>query len=392
MNLFQKFRKRNTSLTGKDALALFFGGSEDDLCVSGYTSLKHNPEIMTAVRTIAETIGSMTIHLMENTTNGDMRIINELSRKLDIYPNSYQTRKTFIEAAVMNLLLFGNGNSVILPHTKNGLLDELEIVSPNRVSFQGKGKNYLIYIDGVPFSPDEVIHFVMNPDENRPWLGSGLKVNLKDVANNLKQAAATEKAFLSSKYKPSLIVKVDALTEEFSGPEGRKKLTESYLSTSQVGEPWLIPAEQFQIEQVKPLSLNDLAIADCMEIDKKTIASIIGVPAFLLGVGDYNRDEWNGFINTKIKNIVIGMQQELSKKLIISPKWYVKFNSNSLFDWDLNQIATVYFGASDRGFVTGNEVRDKLNLSPADGLDVYRTLENYIPNEKLGDQKKLIQD
>ena len=87
--------------------------TDNSLCVPGYTSLDKNPDIMTACRTIAETIGSMTIHLMQNSENGDTRIINELSRKIDINPNSYMTRKTFIEAAVMNLLIYGKGNSII---------------------------------------------------------------------------------------------------------------------------------------------------------------------------------------------------------------------------------------------------------------------------------------
>lgn len=387
MALFKRKAKQTRNV------GFFMGGGDfGDICCPGYTSLDKNPEIMTACRTIAETIGSMTIHLMANTENGDVRILNELSRKIDIYPNGYMTRKNFIEAAVMNLLLYGKGNSVILPHTKDGILDELEIIQPSRVTWQGVGSNYKAVIDGVPLGSDEFIHFVMNPREDKPWLGKGITVNLFDVANNLKQAAATKNAFMGSKYKPSVIIKVDALTEEFASPEGRSKLLKSYVDSAEVGEPWLIPAEQFQVEQVRPLSLADLAISDSVEMDKKTVASIIGVPAFLLGAGTYNRDEWNGFINTKIRNLVVGMQQELSRKLIVSPKMYLRFNSNSLIDWDINQVASVYLSAADRGFISGNEFRDKIHMEPAEGLDEYRALENYIPADMAGQQKKLNQE
>ena len=388
MGIFKKKQKPQQTR----GVGFWLAGDDDNCEVSGYTRLDQNPEIMTACRTIAETIGSMTIHLMSNTSNGDVRITNELSRMIDIYPNSYMTRKNFMEAAVMNLLLYGSGNSVIRPHTKNGLLDELEVIQPSRVTFQGKNKDYKIVIDGIPYGPEEVIHFVMNPKENEPWLGKGVTVNLKDVATNLKQAAATKNAFMGSKYKPSVIVKVDALTEEFASPEGRSKLLKSYIESGREGEPWLIPAEQFQVEQVRPLTLADLAISDSVIMDKKTVASIIGVPAFLLGAGDYNREEWNGFINTKIRNIVIGLQQELSRKLITSPKMYLRFNSNSLIDWDISQIASVYLTAADRGFISGNEFRDKIHMQPAEGLDEYRVLENYIPTDMSGKQKKLNQE
>lgn len=86
-------------------------------------------------------------------------------------------------------------------------------------------------------------------------MGTGYRVALADVANNLKQAAATEKGFMASKWKPSIIVKVDALVDEFSSPEGRRRLLESYASSGEAGEPWLIPAEQFSVEQVKPADI-----------------------------------------------------------------------------------------------------------------------------------------
>lgn len=363
-----------------------------DLLCTGYTTLDKNPEVNTACRTIARLISSMTIRLMSNTENGDVRVENELSRKIDIEPNRYMTRRTLFEYATMNMLLYGRGNSVIRVRTSSGMLEDLEPIPPNRVSFMPDGYGYKVLIDGVTYDPDELIHFVDNPDEFYPWKGAGIQVLVKDVANNLRQAQKTKNAFMTSKYKPSVIIKVDALDDQFASPKGRQKLLDDYVKSSEEGEPWLIPADQFTIEQIKPLSLSDLAISDSVEIDKKTVASIVGVPPFVLGVGDYSVDAWNSFIQNTVKPIAQAMEQELSRKLIINPNWYLKFNILSLMDWDIQTIKDVFGGLSDRGFVTGNEVRDRIGMDPKEGLDELRVLENYIPFDMSALQKKLIQD
>ena len=212
---------------------------------------------------------------------------------------------------------------------------------------------------------------------------------LSAVAENLAQASETQKAFMATKWKPSVVVKVDAMTDEFSGKEGRKKLLEEYIESSEAGEPWMIPAEQFSVEQIRPLTLGDLAINDSVTLDKKTVASVLGVPPFVLGVEAFNKDEWNAFVNNTIRPIARGIEQELTRKLLLSPKMYWAFNIASLYSYDLQATATVYSGLYDKGIVTGNEVRGKLSMQPLEGLDKLIVLENYIPVDKIGDQKKL---
>lgn len=365
----------------------------EDLCIPGYTRLDQNPEIVAGCRKIADLISSMTIHLMSNTNKGDVRIQNELSRKVDIDPISTMTRKHWMDAIVMNLLLYGHGNSVVWPHTWGGIIQSLEPVEAYRVDFiQGEKYNYKILIDGIAKDPQNMLHFVFNPDKDQLWKGTGVNLVLQDVAQILGQAKHTEKKFMESKWLPSIIVKVDALTDEFASPEGRRKLLETYVTSSEAGEPWLIPADQFSVEQVKPLTLEDLAINDTVQLDKRTVAALLGIPPFVLGVGEYRQQEWNNFISNTIKPLAREIEQELTRKLLLNPKWYFRFNLLSLYDYDLQTIANVYGSLADRGLVTGNEVRDRIGMSPRDGLDELRILENYIPYDMSGQQKKLVQE
>lgn len=384
--------KRKTKTIEKRSaglIAITDMSSYETLCTAGYTRLADNPEIQTAVGNIASLIGNMTIYLMANTDRGDIRIKNELSRKVDISPYKYGTRKTWMETIVGNMLLHGSGNAVVIPQTINGYLDDLLPADPSQVQFFPEGSGYYLTYFGRRFEPDEVLHFVHNPDPHYPWKGMGLTVQLKSVAHTLKQAAATKEGFLESKWKPSLIVKVDALTDEFASKEGRQKLLDEYVASGKAGEPWMLPAEQFSVEQVRPLTLEDLAIKDTIEMDKKTVAGIIGVPAFLLGVGEFNEKEWNNFIRSKIGSIVTGIAQELTKKLLVSPSWYWTFNVASLYAFDMQTTANVFSNLYTRGIVTGNEVRDRLAMSPKEGLDELVILENYIPADMIAQQGKL---
>ena len=366
----------------------------DSMCTTEYVTLDQCPEIIAGVLRIAELIGSMTIHLMANTKNGDVRIRNELSRLIDIEPSPVMTRKTWMTYIVMDMLLYGKGNAIVQPHTWEGYIQSLEPITPDRVTIQARPNDrryYDIYIDGVKRKPENLLHYVYNPDKLNPWKGKGIEIPLRELAKTLKQARTTERGFMESKWKPSLIVKVDSNIRAFSSEEGRQKILNDYVKSATVGEPWLIPGEQFQVEQVKPLSLADLAINDTVELDKKTVTSLLGIPSFVLGVGDYDRTAWNSFIQNTIGPITVAIQQELTKKLILSESWYLKFNLRSLMQYDIQSIYTVFGGLRTQGVVTGNEVRDMLGLSPidGDGMNDLVILENYIPAAKIGDQEKL---
>lgn len=361
----------------------------DTLAVPGYTRLIDSPDVLASIGGLADIISNATIQLMRNTDDGDVRVRNQLARFMDISPWRHGTRKDLISWIVWTMLTTSTGSAFLLPHTERGLLSELEPMPGAYALSDDNGLTYYVMWQGRRYAADSVLHFKRWPDPAQPWQGIGLRISLRDVTANLRQAAATKKGFMSDKWKPSVIVKVDALADEFADEAGRKRLVDQYMSGSSAGEPWVIPAELMEVQQVKPLSLTDLAIKDSVELDKREVASLVGVTPYMVGVGSYSDAEHNHMIRTTAVTISNIICQELTRKLLISEEMYFQMSTRRLYSYTLQELASVADDQYIRGLMDGNEARDWLGLSPRKGLNELVILENYIPRGMIGNQKKL---
>lgn len=361
------------------------------LLPSGYTRISDNQEVRKCIHKIADLVSLMTIMLLSNAENGDIRIKNELSKKLDIYPSKIMTRKNFIYRIVTQLL--NSGNSVVVPLLdRNGLFTDFKILETGRITYHSQNNyDYAIHYGGNSLQPDEVLHFKVCPDEDMPYVGTGYANMVKSSIETLLQSTATKTGFLKSEWKPSLIMSVAGDIEELADETMRRKTLDSYLKTTQAGEPWVIPAGEIDIKEVRPLTLNDLAIQDSIQLDIKSIASAFGVPAFMVGVGEFNKEEYNNFISTTILSVATEIQQEMTRKLLYSSDLYFKLNQKSLMQYNLSEKREFIKDMISTGLLNRNEGRNEFDYSPVDdpAMNEYYLLENYIPVDKMGDQKKL---
>ena len=362
----------------------------DLLFAGGYVPLYSCPEVAMCVDAIADLVSNMTLRLMRNTDTGDVRVVNGLSRAIDIMPNAYQNRKAFVYNIVSTLLTVGNGNCVVVPKfDADGNLLSLMPARPSSVMFDDlPDGGYRIRVGQTVYSPDEVLHFAINPDPERPWIGRGRSVSLSSIVDCINQANATKTALQRSP-APSIVMKVDGLTEDLSTRDGRQKMIDRFVDSNDRGVPWIIPAETMELQQIKPLTVSDLAIKENLELDIKRIAGIYRVPAFMVGVGDFNRDEYDNFITTTVMSIAQVIEQELTRKLLYSPDYHITFNPRSLHSYSITELVSAGKELVDRMAMRRNEWRDWLGLSPDEDMEELLALENYIPADRLGDQKKL---
>lgn len=388
------FRNRSPGKTARtvdsNTVGVIIPQSGERFIPVGYHGLLETPEVYAAVNRISDMISSLPIHMRRNGVDGDVRVDDELSRLVDIQPWFGATRQLLFSWLVQTLVL--EGEAFLLPEVA-GLRVHNLLPMPGAHSVAGPDKlTYFVAYNGAQIDPSLVLHFRLRADVDRPWRGQPPTVALNSVTDSLLVTAQTKNAYMSSEYKPPIIVSVDADSVELSDPKKRRKFLERYVKPDVPGAPWVIPGGMISVSQVKPLSLTDLAIKDGVELDKKAVASIFGVPGFMVGVGSFNRDEYNTFIRSVLLPICRCIEQELTRQLIVENDRYFRFNTRSLFAYDLQTLADIADEQYVRGLMTGNEVRDWLDLDPKEGLNELVMLENYIPADKLGDQKKLIQE
>lgn len=376
---------RTRAAAGAAAL-MVAGPAFETLCASDYRPMSACPEVQACVNVYADMVASMSVHLMRNTEAGDVRVRNGLSRVIDITPNRWQTHQAFFSTLVRGLML--HGNQVTLPVYRDGYLEELIPLPPSQVSFAPAVDGYRILWQGMELRPDEALHFVLNPDPDEPWRGLGYSVGLRDAVRALRQTGATKDALMRAP-TPPLIIRVDGLNQQLQSPEGRERLARQYIDQTGSGQPWFLPAEAFEVTTVKPLTLNDLAIKTSLELDKRTVAAILGVPPYTVGIGEFHREEHNNFVATRLMVIAQIIQQEMTRKLLWADDLYWRFNNRSLLNYDIDKLVSAGAEMVDRMALRRNEWRDWIGLPPDADMDELLALENYVPADRLGDQAKL---
>lgn len=381
------FKKSDTQKRSSDVGVTFLSlNSPGVLSIPGYHRLSEAPEVAAAIWIIADLISSAPIHLMENRETGDVRIRDALSRKVDVDPWSLGTRQTWVHWIVETELT--EGQAVVIPKTAGTLIADMIPAVGAQLTRPMGSISYKVHYNGHELDAADVLHFRLRPDPDQPWRGIGPQVQLQQVVDSIVQTAATKTAYMSSEYKPPIVISVNS-DSPLADPGARSKFVEKYMKRKDKSEPLVVPADLMNFQQVKPLSLTDLAIRDGVELDKKTVASIFGIPAFLLGVGSFNKEEYNTFISRTIVPICRGIEQELTKKLLYSENRYFRFSTRRLYSYSLQELSNIALSMRNAGLMTGNEGRNWMDLPPKDGLDELVMLENYLPADRLGDQKKL---
>lgn len=259
-------KKKKKNIRGdtlpREALSYFLSpDAYSTLCSDGgYRRISEDPDVRTGINIISNLVASMTMKMMENQDEGpDQRIKDGLSSLVDISPCHGLTKQSWVQRVVNNLVLYGN--CYVKPEyiTADGdqlLLDQLIILENSEVSKDPDANPYGFIYNNKRYDYDELIHFRVNMRESG-YFGYGVEVLAKDAVSNLNNSNRIVNEFLTKKFMPSLIIKVDATAarlakerEVVNSETGsiQKSLVKKYLDSTGTGEPFVIPASQMSVE------------------------------------------------------------------------------------------------------------------------------------------------
>lgn len=346
--------------------------------LSGGADIENSLELMGIIDFIGGLIGSLTIKVWEKKDGKEERIEDGLAYLLDIAPFEDMTRIEWMKLLVKRIFL--DGKAYIYPHRKKELITKLEVLPKPYL----KGDR-LFYTQG-----GETKSVLKEECLSFSFYGFEIHNLLKEKIKNIQQTAKLKRHFFEGAFNPNFLIKVDMAFQTMFDEKTRKEIIEQIEKSRLENQSVVIPSGEMELEALPSLNYESLGITTALNSEKIAMANALGVPPFLFGVGNYNADEYNAFVKTFLLPKIKVIEQGLSR-LFYSPSRFVKFSVKSLYQFDLEEQASLVNNGISLGYITGNEAREFLGFERKDDpeLDKFKMLENYIPIADSGNQKKL---
>lgn len=306
---------------------------------------------------------------------------------LQVRPNGWQTPSEFKSFMQLSVLLRGNGYALKVKSL--GKVKGLIPLMPGNVTVQQNADLSLTYKYAnkfgisVDLAQDEVFHLRgMSIDGYRGMSivsqaaeGLGLSLQTAKFAAKLFKNGAVVSGTL--KHPKSLtdpeIDRLKASLEEFRGADNAQKL--------------LILEDGMSYEKIA-MSSVDSQLLQIMELTQYDIAMAFGVPPHMIGLTSKTTSWGSGieqigtaFVAYTLQDYLTMWEESIRRDLLgdSDPRVYVRFNPAGLIRGDIKTRYAAYAVARQWGWLSVNDIREKEDMDPIEGGDVYLQPSNMVP-------------
>lgn len=384
MERIKGFISRALSLSGgnlKDPrLNELFGGASTDsgISVTPDTALTYSA-VYAAVRCIAESVSSLPLNYYERLPGGGKAHAkaNPLHTLLHDEPNPEMTSLQWREASMAHLLLWGNSYSEIVRDLEGNAVElwpiDPTMVAPKRTDSGelyyelNRGKNFItasnmLHIPGLSF---DGISGVSPITLARQSLGLSIAIEQFGAGYFGRGARPGGVLTFPGQLSPEARQNLRRSFEELhagGANSHRVALLEAGLKWEAIGVPpddsQFLQSREFQIIEVArwfnlpPNKLKDLSKTSYNSLEQMEIS----------------------FVVDTLRPWLVRWEQQLNRKLI-RPKdrgsYFFEHNVDGMLRGDQASRYQAYSVGRNWGWLSVNEIREKENLNPIDGGDVY---------------------
>ncbi|TLX78412.1 phage portal protein [Labilibacter sediminis] len=325
--------------------------------------------LSTAHKILAENIGRIPIVIKRD---GEIIKDHPLYQILNLKPNTYSNISTFKTAIEYDRNKFGNSFAKINRNRSNGQIKSIEyIVSDKNTTYRKRGDNiYYTFSDGgnkKVVNGIDLLHF------RQPLLTTGgimgitpitaLNYNLDIIAKGMH----TINNFYDNNLISPLVAETTVATnaQRKTVKEEAENFANNYGGYNNAGKIIPLPPNV----KLTPLhiSLIDSQILDSLKLNTSQIASLFGIPNYMMNDVDNTQGLEQQLLQFKsftLAPIVSIYEAELNFKLLTNKEliegYKISFDMDMINDADLKTKATSYTLLSKNALMTKNEGIEKL--------------------------------
>lgn len=388
---------KGTDLTLANPQGLVLGGGRTwaKVDVSDKTQLQITTA-WSAIRLIAETVGTLPLHLYRTTARGRERAKDDPRYALvRDQPCDYMTAPEWIESMVVSIATRGQAYNKVDSMESTGRILQIQPVVKDRVQPEVKADGSIVYWltdrhgKRVPCTRRQIM----------PVRGFGGVGQLEGYAphqihsNSLALSVALEKyaaEFFGSGGQPIGIITTKADFGEQTRDQIRAGLSKYIRASREKGEHPVFDGDT----QYKPISTpnNEAQFIEARKLQIAEVARIYRVPLHMLMEMDKasysNTEQANKhFLDYTLMAYLVRIEAALNSCLLTAAEraagMYFEFDVNGLLRGDSTQRADFYLKMRQATAMTGNEIRGRENLPEMEGADDLLVPLNMAPTDLL---------
>ena len=368
----------------------FFGKTISGKNVNDFVAMQ-NTAVYACVRTIAESIASLPLHLYQFRNGGKEKAIDHsLYSLLHDAPNNEMTSFAFRENLIVQLLLRGNCYSYITRTLSGrGAVKELYPLAASQMSVERNDDGELIYryrrYDEKNPNFKEKGEIILRQDEVLHVAGLGFDgiIGYSPIAmakNAIGLSIACEdfgSNFFANGARPSGILKTPTLIKN---PEKLRESWQSMYGGANAGKVAILE-EGMSYESIS-IPPEDAQFLQTRKFQIAEIARIFRVPLHFLNELDHAtfsniEEQSREFVIYTLTPWIARLEQAFNKALLLpseKKKYFIKFNLSGLLRGNYSSRMQGYAVGRQNGWLSANDIREleDMNLiSAEEGGDSY---------------------